>query len=256
LKALYTAGTPAYRDRPFFIILDEMNLSRPEQFFSEFLSALELDPKSRYLTLLNDRLPSAPKLLKDGQRLLIPPNVWFIGTANHDESTVEFANKTYDRAHVMEMPRNTGAAKFTVESKPERAPISYSELESLFETNAKTHEKIAIKAQDWLNEVPFGQTLEREFRVGWGNRLEKQLRAYLPTVMAAGGSKGEALDHLLASKLLRKLKDRHDVHAPNLERLKQQLENDWEKFDQEHLPVRSLELLELEIKIKTGEELI
>ena len=40
-KALYRAGTPEFQDRIFIIVLDEMNLSRPEQFFADFLSALE-----------------------------------------------------------------------------------------------------------------------------------------------------------------------------------------------------------------------
>lgn len=34
----------------------------------------------------------------------IPQNVWFVGTANHDETTKDFADKTYDRAHVMKLP--------------------------------------------------------------------------------------------------------------------------------------------------------
>ena len=38
LLALYKAQTPRYRDRPFFIVLDEMNLARPEQYFSVLLS--------------------------------------------------------------------------------------------------------------------------------------------------------------------------------------------------------------------------
>ena len=42
LLALYKAQTPKYRGRPFFIVLDEMNLARPEQYFSVLLSKLEL----------------------------------------------------------------------------------------------------------------------------------------------------------------------------------------------------------------------
>ena len=38
---LYRAGMPYYNDTPFFIILDEMNLSRVEYYFADFLSVLE-----------------------------------------------------------------------------------------------------------------------------------------------------------------------------------------------------------------------
>ena len=41
LKALYKAQCPRYRDLPFLIVLDEMNLSRPEQYFADFLSSME-----------------------------------------------------------------------------------------------------------------------------------------------------------------------------------------------------------------------
>src|SRR5579883_2848704 len=83
LQALYKAGTPQFRDRLFVVILDEINLSRPEQFFADFLSALEQPLEKRRLTLLNDPLTNAPRLMVDGRHLPIPPNVWFIGTANH-----------------------------------------------------------------------------------------------------------------------------------------------------------------------------
>ncbi|MBK6714586.1 MAG: hypothetical protein IPG57_05695 [Burkholderiales bacterium] len=48
----------------------------------------------------------APALLQNGRTLPLPGNVWFVGTANHDETTKDFADKTYDRAHVMELPRH------------------------------------------------------------------------------------------------------------------------------------------------------
>ena len=47
------------------------------------------------------------KILDEGGvGIKIPDNVWFIGTANHDETTVTFAPKTYDRANILEMPKS------------------------------------------------------------------------------------------------------------------------------------------------------
>ena len=107
LQGLYRAQTDAYKDRCNIILLDEMNLSRPEQYFAEFLSALEKnDPKERLISLSESPLPNAPKKLDEGRKICVPPNVWFIGTANHDETTNEFADKTYDRAHIMTLPRH------------------------------------------------------------------------------------------------------------------------------------------------------
>jgi hypothetical protein len=256
LQALYKAGTPAYSDRLFLIVLDEINLSRPEQFFADFLSALEQPIDSRRLTLVNDPLSQAPKLMVEGRHLPIPPNVWFVGTANHDESTAEFADKTYDRAHLMEMPRNTDTAHFDVEERGHREALSYSKLEAAFADAAKTYEKDVKKATTWLREASFTDELERRFRVGWGNRLENQLARYLPVVRACDGSIGEAMDHLLVTKVFRKLKDRHDVRAGALEELSGALNKDWEQLDEDSEPERCVALIKQEIAAKQGEELV
>jgi len=256
LQALYRAGTPAYRDRLFLMVLDEINLSRPEQFFADFLSALEQPMADRKLTLVNDPVTDAPRLMVDGRHLPIPPNVWFVGTANHDETTSEFADKTYDRAHVMELPRKTEAAHFEVQDRPRRTPISFARLEKAFEDAAIRQEAEIEKAIVWLRKAPFAKSLGERFRVGWGNRLEHQLGRYLPVVVEAGGSVGEAMDHLLVTKVLRKLKDRHDVRAAALEELREQLLGHWGKLDPEHGPERCEALIENEISMKKGEELV
>lgn len=254
LQALYRAGTPQYRDRLFMMVLDEINLSRPEQFFADFLSALEQPMESRRLTLVNDPVTNAPRLMVDGRHLPIPPNVWFVGTANHDESTAEFADKTYDRAHVMEMPRKTEAAHFAVQERGPRNPLSYERLETAFNGAAEAQAGAVQRATDWLRSAPFANDLQQRFRVGWGNRLENQLARYLPVVVESGGSIGEAMDHLLVTKVLRKLKDRHDVRAAALEQLSNSLQMAWDKLDQAHPPERCAALIENEIAAKKGEE--
>ena len=256
LQALYRAGTPAYRDRLFMMVLDEINLSRPEQFFADFLSALEQPMGDRKLTLVNDPVTNAPRLMVDGRHLPIPPNVWFVGTANHDESTAEFADKTYDRALVMEMPRKSEVAQFKVKKRGKRNAISYPELEKAFSDAANKHADTVRKATAWLRDASFAVMLGQRFRVGWGNRLENHLASYLPVVVEAGGSVGEAMDHLLATKILRKLKDRHDVRASGLEDLQFQIQEAWEKLDKSHPPERCDALIEDEITAKKGEELV
>lgn len=256
LQALYRAGTPAYKDRLFLMVLDEINLSRPEQFFADFLSALEQEPAARRLTLVNDPLTQAPRLMVEGRHLPIPPNVWFVGTANHDESTTEFADKTYDRAHVMEMPRKTEAAQFEVVDRGHRQPVSYEALQACFTKAMADRAKDVGAATTWLRKAPFANDLAERFRVGWGNRLEQQLGTYLPVVVEAGGSVGEAMDHLLVTKVFRKLKDRHDVRATGLEDLRKQLKSAWVDLDKANPPERCLALIDHEIAAKKGEEMV
>ncbi|HYV44231.1 MAG TPA: AAA family ATPase [Myxococcaceae bacterium] len=258
LQALYRAGTPACSERLFVIVLDEINLSRPEQFFADFLSALEQPLTRRRLTLVSDPIANPPRLLVDGKHLPIPPNVWFVGTANHDETTVEFADKTYDRAQVLEMPRVNAAAQFKVdEALPAGDPLSYPDLERAFGEAVETHKPVVDQVAKWLESALFAGALVTRFRVGWGNRPEQQLSRYLPVVVEAGGTAGEALDHLLATKVLRRLKDRHDVQVSALEELRDLLKADWTRLSQtlqsrQPEPTACLDLLAREIALKQG----
>jgi hypothetical protein len=254
LQALYRAGTPAFRDRPFLIILDEINLSRVEQYFADFLSALEQPEDKRRLTLLNDPLPVPPALMTEGRHLPIPPNVWFVGTANHDETTTEFADKTYDRAHIMELPRrNPKVDAFTVRPRQAREPLSYGGLIRTFDAARQEHAAVVDQVRKWLQSRDgVAGLLDKRFRVSWGNRLERDAERFVPVVMAAGGTLSEAMDHLLHTKVLRKLRDRHDVRPRALQELRAELEKSWKEFG--GAPEQSLELIERELRAKQDEE--
>jgi hypothetical protein len=88
--------------RPFFAIFDEMNLARVEHYFSDFLSALE----SGDAIDLHDDEETVDGGTDEGisipRRLTIPPNVYFTGTVNVDETTHMFSPKVLDRAFVIE----------------------------------------------------------------------------------------------------------------------------------------------------------
>ncbi|MBR5033255.1 MAG: AAA family ATPase [Treponema sp.] len=84
-----------YPDIPFFLILDEMNLSHVERYFSDFLSKMELvDYKNSNKEVYFD-IPGY------GQ-LLFPKNLFITGTVNIDETTYMFSPKVLDRANVIE----------------------------------------------------------------------------------------------------------------------------------------------------------
>ena len=76
--------------KPCFLILDEMNLSQVERYFSDFLRHMES--------------PDEPFVLKGyGQGVLpYPRNLFIIGTVNIDETTYMFSPKVLDRASVIE----------------------------------------------------------------------------------------------------------------------------------------------------------
>lgn len=90
-------STPAYEliedaqddlDNPYFLILDEMNLSHVERYFADFLSAIES----------GEEIP----LYGTDDALALPNNLFVIGTVNVDETTYMFSPKVLDRANTIE----------------------------------------------------------------------------------------------------------------------------------------------------------
>jgi 5-methylcytosine-specific restriction protein B len=81
--------------KPYFLILDEMNLSHVERYFADFLSTMESGDKITLHKIENGSLivPSAIKL---------PKNLFIVGTVNIDETTYMFSPKVLDRANTIE----------------------------------------------------------------------------------------------------------------------------------------------------------
>ena len=119
-----------HQDIPFFLCLDEMNLAPVEQYFAEFLSAIEsrsiendeyetdpiikpfIDFGDEVCTQMIDHLVGkveASKVIPDSieaklvdrfktKGLTLPKNLFVLGTVNMDETTFSFSRKVLDRA--------------------------------------------------------------------------------------------------------------------------------------------------------------
>ena len=92
LDLLIKANRKENANKPYFLILDEMNLSVVERYFADFLSAME----SREPIKLWDGNEDVPTEIQ------LPKNVFIIGTINVDETTYMFSPKVLDRANVIE----------------------------------------------------------------------------------------------------------------------------------------------------------
>lgn len=84
-------------DNPYFMILDEMNLSHVERYFADFLSAME---SGENIPLHSNN--NGEKELIIPEDLEIPQNVFVVGTVNVDETTYMFSPKVLDRANTIE----------------------------------------------------------------------------------------------------------------------------------------------------------
>ena len=250
-KALYVANQPKYVNTLFLIILDEMNLSRPEHYFADFLSLLEQSPSERYISLTNTPKEVLPELVIGG-KLKIPENVRFIGTANHDETTLEFAPKTYDRSNLMEMPKNH-PDKSLFKATDEEFNVRYDWLNKEFEKAEKGNKEAFKRFHDFINSDDM-KFLLLEKGIGVGNRLEYQAEKFIGVFVESGNDKEKdiaiATDHLITSRLFRTLKNRYDLDKTNLTKFKDEYVNLFEKKFANQKPSFTIDLLDTEISKK------
>lgn len=210
-KAVYRAGRPRQQDVVWAIVLDEMNLARIEYYFADFLSILEEPDRQRWLVSLMNSDPGLPgeqrpMHLDDGYRLRIPENLWFVGTANRDESTFEITDKVYDRAQIIEF--NQRHTEFAAGQRVEHIIVTRRSLQDTFEKAKRSSGRLDANDYNYIDGLD--TLLQTQFGITFGNRIKRQLESFVPVFVDAGGGKDEAVDFQLAHKVLRKLEGRHD----------------------------------------------
>ncbi len=197
LRKMYEANSS---EKIYITVLDEMNIARVEYYFAEFLSLLEIpNPELRYLEVVTDKWDDDPEGLKDG-RIKLPENMWFVGTANNDDSTFSISDKVYDRAMVVDLDNRT--PPFTGDEKEATVPISFREFTRLAEDAQRGYE---ITRRNERRLKALDEHLVENFQITFGNRIMRQIRSYISVYAACGGEELEALDDILCKKVLRKL---------------------------------------------------
>ena len=194
-----------------FIVLDEMNLSRIEYYFSDFLSLMENEEDKRDFKLLNVQLKNIKqgqnisyKQLIKGHTLKVPTNVWFIGTANRDESTFEISDKVYDRA--MTMNFSARADKIKAFNEPiEKRFLDYNVFKGLIDDAVKSF-YFDASTSPTIKEV---EALLRPYNISFGNRVEKQIETFVSVYCSCFTEPrkmvDEAIEKILLSKVVAKL---------------------------------------------------
>ena len=195
LKRMYES---TYTDKVYLTILDEMNIARVEYYFAEMLSILEMPSRDEWVVdLVPSGWPSDPKHLVDG-RFKLPENMWYVGTANNDDSTFAISDKVYDRAIPINI--NTKGVKFDA-PYTENLNLSYKHLEAMFD-EAKEKYKVSDESLDKIAKLD--DYVIEHFRLAFGNRIVKQLRDFVPAYVACGGTEVDGLDYVLTNKIFRK----------------------------------------------------
>ncbi len=177
-----------HQDIPFFLCLDEMNLAPVEQYFAEFLSAIESRSmeKDEYETdpiikpfnefgekvcneMLNhlvgkidasNAIPGSPdaKLVErfKTKGLTLPKNLLVLGTVNMDETTFSFSRKVLDRAMSIVMNKVEYDKFFTGETENDMAEFDENIKNLLIDRPIRgldAEENEADKVEEYLTAV-------------------------------------------------------------------------------------------------------
>jgi 5-methylcytosine-specific restriction protein B len=136
------------QNKPYFLILDEMNLSHVERYFADFLSVME---SGRKLSLHNglDYWNDVPAEID------FPKNLFIIGTVNIDETTYMFSPKVLDRANVIEFRVTAEEMKNYLDKN---TILELDKLKSAGAEMAASFIKLAKDKSLKTNDSPFLQT--------------------------------------------------------------------------------------------------
>ena len=247
LKALDNPG------KPYFLILDEMNLSHVERYFADFLSSME----SKEPLKLHDS--AEPLKTEDGAsvpgKIAYPNNLFVIGTVNIDETTYMFSPKVLDRAHVMEFKVTwdeiaNGLEGAVQTELPALRPEQVDEFMRVSHLTEKTlseedHDLLtdvledlhaALEgtrfvfahrtARECLNFIASAKALAKADIVQLGNTIDlidlAILQKALPKLNGASGTLSKVLEELI------KVSDKHDLELckEKLESMSRQLKAD------------------------------
>ena len=235
LAYLYEAG---YTDEIYTVILDEMNLARVEYYFAEMLSILEMhSTKDWKIEVVQSSWPTDPKKLIRG-KLQIPPNAWYIGTINNDDSTFMVTDKVYDRA----MPIDINEKGIAFEpDQVDAIDVNYSYLNGLFD---KAMSDYAISPATLKKIDDMDNYTIKHFRVAFGNRIVKHMRKFVPVYVGCGGDEIEAVDYFMAKKVLRKFE------ALNLALIRDEIDGYIEFLDKNFGKGKMNECIEFLLRLK------
>ena len=195
LKWMYLAG---YTDDVYVTVLDEMNIARVEYYFAEMLSILEMPSRDEWvIELVPSSWDTDPKKLEAG-KLHIPGNMWYIGTINNDDSTFAVTDKVYDRAMPIDI-NDKGQVFEPIDTDSMNINSSY--LEGLF-AKAKQEHPLTDGMSEKINSMD--DYVIKHFRIAFGNRIVKQMKDFVATYVACGGTEVDGVDYYIARKILRK----------------------------------------------------
>ena len=219
LDLLIEANKPENAEIPFFLILDEMNMSYVERYFADFLSAME---SHEIIKLWDNEKGDVPNSVS------LPKNLFIIGTINVDETTYMFSPKVLDRANVIEfkisekeMDTFLGEMKETNRADiiGKAADMASSFVELASKKDLANDSDIANTLKSFFNEL---KAVNAEFGYRSATEIFRficQAKANDQETGSKKMTKDEILDAAIVQKLLPKLHGSRKKLEPVLQKL-------------------------------------
>lgn len=214
VDTLIEASQDKNKDKVFLICFDEMNLSKVEYYFSEFLSVLEQDNPYRKLTLYNKNIEN--RVFNGNEyksEIKIGKNVFFVGTINIDESTFHFSDKVLDRATVI----SSECGDFHKWKEIMNSTESYESVETKFLQGdfikwVINGNKVILEDRelDFLNKMN-DCLKEINPAIGIGYRVLYQINKYVANVPNSMMDRKKAIDFQVVQKILTKIRGSADI---------------------------------------------
>jgi 5-methylcytosine-specific restriction endonuclease McrBC GTP-binding regulatory subunit McrB len=171
---------------------------------------MEHEEDKRELKLINIKLARTEEggnvdylALEEGHTLRIPPNVWFIGTANRDESTFVISDKVYDRAQTMNFTKRAAKVRNSSDPIPQQY-YDYKTMDHLLQ-EARQNGRFDAENNALIKSV---EALMAPFNISFGNRILKQIEDFVNIYCACFADddvENEAIEKILLSKVVAKL---------------------------------------------------
>lgn len=186
-------------DRPYFVLLDEMNLARVEYYFSDILSIMESRKKD------GDTYISSTLIEIEDEKLTLPNNLYIIGTVNMDETTHPFSKKVLDRANTIEF-NEIHLANFsflTNKEAVESIQLANSSIEASYVQLKDCYEKNEEIIRHVSNELTTINKIIEPLNAHVGYRVRDEICFYM--IYNNEGSlfeKDVAFDYCLMQKIL------------------------------------------------------
>lgn len=210
LTSLYHANYNP--DMIHMFVLDEMNISRVEYYFADFLSVLEYPEEEWKIKIMQLPYNFIPPAKLDDGVIQIPNNVYFVGTANKDDSTFTITDKVYDRAITIDFDNRNDS--FNVNGDASPINLSRSALAKLYQ-EAKNNKSYQMTDNDYQKFQTISDYIYDQFDITFGNRILIQISELVPVFVSCGGTKEEALDFLLSRKVISKIEGRFEEYVKN-----------------------------------------